>query len=253
MAEPDPGKLFKGTGIAYFKRAGETAYRDLGSADLVETTPTIGLTNKMAARGGSRYRLASWVSQREQSFSLHLAEWQTQNLALALGGSVTDALSLSTTADTSTSSKTLSNLGSTAGLTPGQRHWISGTGIPANTSFIYGGEDDSPDTSVLLDRAATATGTGVAVTITRPASIKTLEDAQITGAFAFASDNDTGPRIGIEALNVVLTPNGTIQLLDSSGDDPADIQLTIDVLKDDYGNFTNYYDFGEGGDIWVPA
>lgn len=254
MANPlDPGNLFKGTGLAYFKRSGEIAYRNLGSCALVETTPTIGLTTKMAAFGGSRFKFSSWVSQREQSFSLHLDEWLTENLALALGGSVTEALSLTTTADTSTSSKTLSNLASTAGLTAGQRHWISGNGIPANTSFIYGGDDESPDSSVTLDRAATATGTGVAVTITRPASIKTLEDAQITGAFAFASDNDVGPRLAMEALNVVLTPNGTLQLLESGGDTPAEIQLTVDILKDDYGNFANYYDFGEGGDIWVPA
>lgn len=249
----DSNNLYKGTGTAYFKRSGETTARDIGSVALVNTTATVGLTTKMAARGGARFEWDSWVTQKEQTFELTLDEASTANFALATGGEVVDELTLSTTGDTTSNSKTLANLGSTAGLREGLRHWVSGTGLRDGSSFIYEGEDSSPDTTVTLDRTATASGTGVSLTITRPEAVLSLEDPQIKGEFYFITDNDVGPRYRFEARNVIITPRGTVTLLDSGNDDPATIELQMRVLKDDAGHFMQAYNIGTGGDIWTPA
>lgn len=245
--------LYKGTGILYFKKSGESSYRDVGSVDMVETTPDVTKLDKFIARGGKRTKFRTFVTQQTQSFNATLAEWITENLALALGGTAVAAMSLSTTGNTTINQAGITNLASQTGLVEGQRHFVSGAGIKPNASFIYEGDADSPDTGVTMDRTATATGTGVALTITRPASFKVFEESQIEGAMAFVSDNDVGPRLIIEAHNVIITPNGALQLLDNSGDEPGTISLTIDVFEDDYGNTTNVYNQGVGGTVWTPA
>lgn len=245
--------LYKGTGIAYFKRTGESSYRDLGSVALVETTPEVTKLDKFMARGGKRTKFRTFVTQQTQSFAVNADEWNTENLALALGGTPAAAVNLSTTGNTTNNSPTLASLASVTGLVEGRRYFVSGAGIPTNASFIYEGSEESPDTGVTMDRNATATGTGVALTITAPAAFTVFGESQITGAFLFVSDNDVGPRIRMEALNAIITPNGTLGLLDSSGDEPGMINLTVDVFEDDYGNGAQFYNDGVGGTVWVPA
>jgi len=72
-----------------------------------------------------------------------------------------EGFSLTTTGDTHTNT-TLDAIADVTGLVDGRRYAISGTGIPAGTTFVKG----ASDTAVTLSQAATASGTGVAITIT---------------------------------------------------------------------------------------
>lgn len=234
---PNPDNLYKGSGIGYFRRTGETIFRDIGYLQLVDTTPAVDKSDKYAARGGERKKIRTFVNQTSDSFGVTLMEWSASNLAMIFGGTKATAVSLVTTATTA-SSTALTALASVVGLVHGRRYFIAGTGFPPNTSFVF---NSATGAAQVLDRAATATGTMVAVTITAPISFGMFEASQVTGEFVFVGDNNVGPKVRVEALNSILTPNGTLTLLDSDATDPAPLPFTLDVYLDSYGNTAQFY------------
>lgn len=246
-ASPNPETYYKGTGIAYFMRTGETVYRDLGSVSLVDTTPSVAKTDHFIARGGARRKDKTFVTEQMQVFAVTLEEYTAQNIALALGGSAADPVSLVTTADTA-STPALTNIASVVGLVPGRRYWVSGVGIPVGASFVY-----VAGNAATLDRPATATATGVAVTISCPVSFTVFDESQITGQFLFVSDNDVGARVTIEALNVILTPSGKLELLNSGDTTIGNIPMTMDVFLDPFGHLAQFYWNTGTGAAWAPA
>jgi hypothetical protein len=241
---PNADNYYKGTGIPYFKRTGETSYRDMGSVATVEYSPSVEKADHFIARGGKRVKDKTYVNQEEAKIALTVEEYTAKNLALSLGGDPAAAVNLVTTGDTH-SSTVLDAIASLTGLVVGRRYFVAGTGIPANASFIFDG-----DNAQTLDRAATATATGVAITITCPVAMTVFAESQITGSFLFVSDNDVGPKLIIEALNCILTPSGSLQLLDSSKNDIGNIPMTLDIFQDSYGNFAQFYWNHTG---WTPA
>lgn len=244
---PNSDNLYKGSGIGYFRRTGETVFRDLGYLQLVETTPAVEKSDKYAARGGERKKIKTFVNQTSDSFGITLLEWTAANLAMIFGGTKAAAVSLSTTADTN-STTALANLASQTNLVHGRRYFIAGAGIPAGASFIY---NSATPTAQVMDRAATATATGVSVTITAPIAFKMFDTSQVTGEFIYVGDNNVGPKVRIEALNAILTPNGTLTLLDSDATEPAELPFTLDVYLDSYGQTANFY--WNETNAWVPV
>lgn len=239
--------LFKGTGRGYFKRTGETVYRNLGYLQLANNTPSVAKTDKYVAIDGSRQKITTFVDQTDENFALTLLEWTGKNLAMIMGGTEAAAFTLATTADTATDTS-LDNIASTAGMVDGERYYVAGTGIAANTSLVF---DEAAGADQTLDRATTATATGVSVTITKPVSFNAFDDPQVTGEFHFVSDNTVGPKLHIEARNAILTPNGTLSLLDSGATDPGEIAFTLDVYKDDWGKFSRWE--WNLSATWVPV
>src|SRR5438270_8181746 len=75
------------------------------------------------------------------------------------------AVDLTTTANTH-SNTTLDTLAATTGLVVGDVYTVTGTGIPANTSFTFNGFSAGT-----LSHAATATGSGGSVHITKPLGV----------------------------------------------------------------------------------
>lgn len=344
---PNADNLYKGAGIAYFQRTGESLYRDLGYMQLVETTPGVDKTDVYAARGGERKKIKTFVNQTNASFAVTMQEWTAKNLAIIFGGTEAAAVNLVTTGDTHTNT-TLDNIASLTGLVHGRRYFVSGTGIPAGASFVFdeahGSELDvsraadagntgngvmtlaspafasgakpgiwrvvctteagnggtftifDPDnlyidqvdvgdaftgdikftiadgatdfdagdtilvtvasvggdgTGQVLDRAATATGTDVTITITAPIAFGLFDASQVTGSFIFVGDNNVGPPVRIEALNCILTPNGAMTLLDSDATDRGLLAMTLDVYLDTYGKVAQFY--WNDTTAWVPA
>lgn len=244
---PNSDNLYKGSGIGYFRRSGETVFRDLGYLQLVETTPAVDKSDKFAARGGERKKIRTFVNQTSDSFGVTLMEWTAANLAMIFGGTKATAVSLVTTATTA-SSTALTVIADRTGLVNGRRYFVAGAGIPPLASFVY---NAATGASQVLDRAATATGTLVAITITAPISFGMFETSQVTGEFVFVGDNNVGPKVRIEAFNAILTPNGTLTLLDSDATDPAPLPFTLDVYLDSYGNTAQFY--WNETTAWVPV
>jgi hypothetical protein len=92
---------------------------------------------------------------------------------------------------------------------------------------------------------------GVSITITAPVSFGMFETSQVTGEFVFVGDNNVGPKVRVEALNAILTPNGTLTLLDSDATEPAELPMTLDVYLDSYGNTAQFY--WNETTAWVPV
>jgi hypothetical protein len=96
-----------------------------------------------------------------------------ENYPLSLGktlkaggvAKVEPAVDLTTTASTHTN-KTLDTLAAVTDLVVGDVYAISGTGIPTGTTFTYTGTSAGT-----LSAAATASGTGVSMHITKPAGV----------------------------------------------------------------------------------
>jgi hypothetical protein len=70
---PNSDNLYKGSGIGYFRRTGETVFRDLGYLQLVETTPAVEKSDKFAARGGERKKIKTFVNQTSAAFRDYVA------------------------------------------------------------------------------------------------------------------------------------------------------------------------------------
>lgn len=244
---PNSDNLYKGSGIGYFRRTGETVFRDLGYLQLVETTPAVEKSDKFAARGGERKKIRTFVNQTSAAFGVTLLEWTAANLAMIFGGTKAAAVNLSTTATTN-STTALAAIASRTGLVHGRRYFIAGAGIPAGASFVF---NSVTDAAQVMDRAATASAAGVAVTITAPVSFGMFETSQVTGEFVFVGDNNVGPKVRVEALNAILTPNGTLTLLDSDATEPAELPMTLDVYLDSYGNTAQFY--WNETTAWVPV
>ena len=78
---------------------------------------------------------------------------------------IEDAVDLTTTANTHNNT-TLDTIAATTGLMVGDVYTVTGTAIPANTTFTFNGSSAGT-----LSHAATATGAGVTVHITKPSGL----------------------------------------------------------------------------------
>jgi hypothetical protein len=233
---PNAANLAKGSGIAYWQGVDDIAERDLGYCELVRVTPNVPTTDKMAARGGKRQRIKTFVGSEELTYDVTLMETTPSNLALSFGGAKADPVSLSTTGDFASASKKITALAATTDLVKGRRYDIAGTGIAAGTKGWYDG-----NAGFDLDTATTGVGADEALTITCVTAFTVFETAQQVGRFRYVGDNEEGAKVEMEALNCVLTPSGGLELLNSANDNVMQIELKLAVNVDTYGNTAQVY------------
>lgn len=233
---PNADNLAKGSGIGYWKGSGDTDYRDLGYLEIVRATPNVPTNDKLAARGGKRQRIKTYVGSEALTYNLTLMESTPANLALALGGTLSDPVDLATTGDFASAAKKITGLASTTGLATGRRYDLAGTGLAAGTKGWYDGAGGFD-----LDRNTTGVGADEALTITCVTAFGVFDETQIVGSFKYVGDNEEGARVEMEALNCVLTPQGNLELLNSGNDEIMQIELTLAVNKDQYGKTAQTY------------
>jgi len=81
---PNPDNYYSGKGIMYFKREGETEFRDLGNCPMFDMTPAVQRLEHYSARNGIRVKDQSLVSSRQLTCRITMDEVTADNLALAL-------------------------------------------------------------------------------------------------------------------------------------------------------------------------
>lgn len=77
---------FIGKGIAYFKKDGESVFRDLGNVPEIEFTPNIEKLEHFSSRSGIRSKDLTVVLSKAGTLRVVLEEFTAENFALALLG-----------------------------------------------------------------------------------------------------------------------------------------------------------------------
>lgn len=85
---PSVNNYYIGKGIVSFKKAGDSAFRDLGNVPVFEFTPSIDKLDHFSSRSGVKKKDRSVAVQKTASVKLTLDEWSAANLALALLGEI---------------------------------------------------------------------------------------------------------------------------------------------------------------------
>lgn len=85
---PDVMNYFSGTGICYFKRTGESEYRDLGNAPAVSVGPVLETREHKTSRAGSRSVDRIFTTSKKGELKVSLDEITPENLALFFLGDV---------------------------------------------------------------------------------------------------------------------------------------------------------------------
>ena len=94
-ATPNPLNYYIGKGIVYFKKSGDSSYRDLGNVTVFELAPEIVTLPHFSSRTGVKTKDRNVVTEKSAVINLTAEEWSIDNVALALlGGPVEDASSL---------------------------------------------------------------------------------------------------------------------------------------------------------------
>ncbi len=204
-----------GSGIVKWKPTGAGSYRDLGEVQLFEYTPAVVKLDRWGHRTGQRTKIQTIITELNATFKIQMQEWSASNLAMALLGLENDSgtsFTLVTTGNIYTNN-VLDNLASVAGMVDGETYAIAGAGIASGCTFLFNASADD----FVLSLPSTATTVGEAVTITRAAStyieVDFFGDSEMTGALRFVGQNDVGPRVQIDLLNVTIVPSTTLQFL----------------------------------------
>lgn len=218
---PNADNYYIGKGIVWWKAEGDTDYRQLGNVPEFEYTPSVEKLDHFSSQAGVKVKDRTVVTQKSATVRIVMEEWTQDNLALFLLGATADAVTLNTTGDTH-SSTTLDNIASLAGLAKGATAYVAGEGIPDGASFTV----PASGASATLSKAATATASDVALTITQPATIDIFANSDARGALRFEGTNDVGPRVTLEFPSVSFTPSSSINPIT---DEWGQIEVTGDV------------------------
>jgi hypothetical protein len=87
-ATPSPLNYYIGKGIVTFKKSGEMDFRQLGNVPEFEITPDITKLDHFSSMSGSKTKDRSIVTEKSAQVRIVLEEWNAENLALALLGTV---------------------------------------------------------------------------------------------------------------------------------------------------------------------
>lgn len=233
-SSPNVDNYIVGRGKGFWKDAAATAFRDFGNLTEFAVTVEAERLSHYSRRSGIRQRDRSVVVEQRVMLSFTFEEWTAENLAIVLMGTASSAaVSLSTTASTTSGSPTITTLASTANLVKGRRYQISGAGIPSGTTVVFDGA-----TGGTMDKNATATGALVAVTITGAISLDIASAADVKGAFRFQGTNAVGAPCTYEFNDVSLTPDGALSIIT---DEWGSATLTGECSTDDFDKFGQLY------------
>lgn len=233
-SSPNVDNYFIGKGIVSIMLAGETSWRDVGNVPEFELTPELDVLDHFSSREGNRKKDRSIVRETSVALRMIMEELTTKNMKMTLMGTPSAAaINLSTTATWSNAGTALSAIASVTGLVIGRRYNISGTGIPAGTTFVFDGA-----TGGTMDTAATAAGTAAAVTITGGVSLDLYSLSEIVGKVRMVGTNDVGAKGTFELNNVSFKPSSAINPI---SDEWGQFEVTGEVLVDTYGKFGQWY------------
>lgn len=90
---PDTGNYVVGKGKVSFKRSGESEFRDLGNVSEMEFTANLETLAHYSSRAGVKSKDKEIVLEKGGTLRLVMDEWQPENLALALLGTVEELTS----------------------------------------------------------------------------------------------------------------------------------------------------------------
>lgn len=223
MSTPDSGNLYLGAGelwINLYTAAGAlTLWRHLGNVSSFELTPSVETIEKQSSMEGARGTLKRVVTKTAMEIALTLDEFDPENVALALMGSVSAYSQNSGTATDASLGTTNSKKGywldtgkkkiTVTTVKVGSTTYTEGTdySVEAESGMIYIKPDSTiPDSSTVL-------WSGSYPSITSK-QIQALANSKIEAALRFRSASDaTGPRYEAEVWKASLTPGGAIAML----------------------------------------
>ena len=220
MATPDANNLYLGAGELWINRMTHGAlglWRHLGNVTRFELTPSVETLEKQSSMEGARGTLKEVVTKTTMEIGLTLDEFDPENLALALFGSV------------SAYSQTNGTVTDTSLGTAKKGYWldtgkqkITVTAIKVGTTTYAEGTDYSVDSesgmiyitpnSTIVDGSTVLwSGSYAAITSTQ---IQALADAKIECALRFRSASDaTGPRFLCDVWRASIQPDGALSML----------------------------------------
>lgn len=231
-----------GKGIIYFMATGEDTWRHVGNVPELELSLEVDKLEHFSSMEGVNEKDRVVVRTKAGTVRMVLEELTPANMSMMLMGTPTAAaVSLSTTAEITNGSFILTNLGATTNLVEGRSYNISGTGIPAGTTFEFDGADGGT-----LDKAATASSTtgGEPVTITGGIALEIFATTEITGKVRYVGNNDIGPKVTLDLRNVSWAPSGGFNPISTEW---LQMEVTGELLSDSLGQFGHAYWNTAGG------
>lgn len=222
MATPDANNLYLGAGELWVNRMTNGAlglWRHLGNVTRFELTPTVETLEKQSSMEGARGTLKEVVTKTTMEVGLTLDEFDPENLALALFGSVS-AYSQSSGTATDTSLGT-SNSKKGYWLDTGKKKItvtavkVGATTYTLNTDYTVDSETGmiyiTPNSTIVDGSTVLWSGSYAAITSTQ---IQALADAKIECALQFRSASDaTGPRFLCDVWKASIQPDGALSML----------------------------------------
>lgn len=222
MATPDANNLYLGAGELWVNRMTNGAiglWRHLGNVTRFELTPTVETLEKQSSMEGARGTLKEVVTKTTMEVGLTLDEFDPENLALALFGSVS-AYSQSSGTATDTSLGT-SNSKKGYWLDTGKKKItvtavkVGATTYTLDTDYTVDSETGmiyiTPNSTIVDGSTVLWSGSYAAITSTQ---IQALANAKIECALQFRSASDaTGPRFLCDVWKASIQPDGALSML----------------------------------------
>lgn len=251
IAAPDSGNLLLGKGKVYFNRkiAGAlTGYRHLGNVEKFELTTADDILEKYSSMSAAAPLYKQIMRKRLVTLSLTMNEFDPENVALVLMGTVISSSQVATpVVDEVASTSSLvgrtyrfAKLGPHTAITAKKS---PATALVAGTDYVI--DDASLGLIRILSNTTLTDGSTLLVSYTPTAytapatAIKTVEGgtlALIEGAVLFVPDPTLGPRQMVEVWSVSSRPDGALGLI---SDDYADAGLTMAVQDDSVNHPTS--------------
>lgn len=242
---PNPDLGFIGVGDIYFKRTGETFWRDCGESPKFSFTPSVASIDWFSHRSGKgKNRIKAIVTELTGSVAITLQEGSSKNWEIALMGTVAAAVNISAASFTTSSGSTaLTLISPTALLVPGRRFGISGAFVRPDETFVYSGGVANSGVGTLDGPAISGGATSGAITgpggQVDTKAMTVFSQSQIEGSLLFVGKNEAGVPLMLEYANIAFKPSGAIEMIQDAA--LGDLPLTAEASLDSYGNFAQAY------------
>jgi hypothetical protein len=238
MPTPSSANILCGTGEVWFNRQNNdgtyAGFRHLGNVSKLDITPTVTVIEKKSSMNATRAIIARAVTEAKMELAMILDEFDKNNVALALLGSVAAYTQAINAAIVDTA---LGNAEGDFALDTGLKKIVvsavkhSGTPLVLGTDYTV--DSDSGLITVIKGGGITD-GWALTWSGSNPAiasySVNGLTEGKITGALRYRSSTDqVGPRMLVDVYNLSLSPDSALALL---GDTFAEIPVKGSLLPD---------------------
>ncbi len=226
MGTPDANNLYLGAGEVLFDRfdaaGASTGYRHLGLVDSLEITTSVETLEKKSAMDGSRGIYKQTVIGSDAEISMVLAEYDPENLALALLG---DTAAFSQAAGGPTTGQSIN-----AGVALKFDRWydlgykqVTVTAVKQGATPGVLGTDYELNTELGLIKIkaggvfaeAITTWDGSRAGISNKLKVRGLSVGKVEGRLKYfsATNQAAGPRAELDVHKITLNPDGALQFI----------------------------------------